>query len=75
MWQRALESALPSAQQLVWQVAQKLSLAQAQQVLASPLVSVLAAFLGRCPMPIGHDKQATFQRTVRRQSSQVSASY
>jgi hypothetical protein len=75
MQQQVLESALPSALQLVWQVAQKLSLAQAQQVLASPLVSVLAAFLGRRPMPIGHDEQAIFQRTVQRRNSQVSASY
>jgi hypothetical protein len=75
MQQRVLESALPSAQPLMWRVARELALAQAQQVLASPLVSVLAAFLGRRPMPIGHDKQATFQRTVRRRNRKVSESY
>jgi hypothetical protein len=75
MQQRVLESALPSAQQLVWWMTRELSLARTQQVLASPLVSVLAAFLGRCLTPIGHDKQATFQRTVRRRNRKVSVSY
>jgi fatty acid desaturase len=56
MPQRVLESALPSAQQLVWWVTQELSLARAQQVLVLPSVLVLAAFLGRCLMPIGHDR-------------------
>jgi hypothetical protein len=75
MQQRVLESALLSAQQLVWRVARELALARAQQVLASPLASVLAASLGRCPMPIDHDKQAIFQRTVQRRNSQVNESY
>jgi hypothetical protein len=56
MWQPAQEQVLSSAQQLVWQVVWKLALTQAQQVLASLSVSVPAASLGRCLMPIRHDR-------------------